>query len=41
MVFYCSLSDSKSPRVYLTILTILTNLSNTLVWIVSILPADF
>ena len=38
MVFHWSLSDSKSPQVSRTLLSILSVLSNTVVWIVSILP---
>ena len=38
MVFPWSLSDSKSPQVSRTLLSILTILSNAVVWIVSTLP---
>ena len=38
MVFYKSLSDSKSSRVFTTIRNILADLNNTLVWIVSARP---
>ena len=38
MVFRCSLSDSKSPQVSRTLLTILANLKNALVWIVITRP---
>ena len=38
MVFHWSLSDSKSPQVYRTRLSILTVLSNAVVWIVSTRP---
>ena len=35
MVFHCSLSDSKSPHVSRTRLSVLTVLSNAVIWIVS------
>ena len=38
MVFHWSLSDSKSPQVSRTLLSILAVLSNAVVWIVSIRP---
>ena len=38
MVFLCSLSDSKSPQVPRTRLSILAVLSNAVVWIVSTRP---
>ena len=38
MVFYWSLSDSKSPQVSRTLLSILAVLSNAVVWIVSTRP---
>ena len=38
MVFHRSLSDSKSPQVSRTLLTILTVLNNAVVWIVSTRP---
>ena len=38
MVFQWSLSDSKSPRVSRTLLGILANLKNTVVWMVSSHP---
>ena len=38
MVFYWSLSDSKSPQVYRTLLSILTVLNNDIVWMVSTHP---
>ena len=38
MVFHLRLSDSKSPQVSRTLLSILTNLNNDFVWMVSILP---
>ena len=38
MFFYWSLSDSKSPQVSRTLLSILAVLSNAVVWIVSIRP---
>ena len=38
MVFYRSLSDSKSPHVSRTFLSILVVLNNEVVWMVSILP---
>ena len=37
MVFHCSLSDSKSPQVSQTFLSILAVLNNAVVWMVSIL----
>ena len=40
MVFHWSLSDSKSPQVSRTLLSILAILSNTLVWIVSTRPPN-
>ena len=36
MIFHWSLSDNKSPQVSRTILSILANLNNTVVWMVSI-----
>ena len=38
MVFHWSLSDSKSPHVSRTLLSILTDLNNAVVWIVSTRP---
>ena len=38
MVFHWSLSDSKSPKVSRTLLSILVVLSNTVIWIVSTRP---
>ena len=38
MVLHWSLSVSKSPRVFRTLLSILANLSNAVVWMVSIRP---
>ena len=38
MVFHKSLSDSKSPQVYRTLLSILTDHTNAVVWIVSTCP---
>ena len=38
MVFHRSLSDSKSPRVFRTLLSILSVLSNAVIWLVSIRP---
>ena len=38
MVFHKSLSDSKSPQVSRTLLSILADLSNIVVWMVSVLP---
>ena len=38
MVFHWSLSDSKSPQVSMTLLSILTNLNNVTVWKASIRP---
>ena len=38
MVFHWSLSDSKSPQVSRTLLSILADLNNAVVWIVSICP---
>ena len=38
MVFRWSLSDNKSPQVSRTLLSILTNLNNTVVWMVSTSP---
>ena len=38
MDFYCSLSDSKSLHVSKTLLSILADLSNAVVWMVSIRP---
>ena len=35
MVFHCSLSDSKSPQVSRTLLSILAVLNNAVVWMVS------
>ena len=41
MVFYWSLSDSKSPQVSRTFLSILADLITAVVWMVSILPLIF
>ena len=41
MVFHWSLSDNKSPQVSRTLLSILADLSNVVVWIVSTLPPIF
>ena len=41
MVFHWSLSDSKSPQVSRTCLSILAVLSNAVVWIVSTRPPTF
>ena len=41
MVFYWSLSDSKSPQVSRIFLTILADLSNAVFWTVSTSPAIF
>ena len=38
MVFYWSLSSSKSPQVSRTLLSILADLNNVIVWMVSIRP---
>ena len=38
MVFHWSLSDSKSPQVYRTLLSILDDLNNAVVWMVSTHP---
>ena len=38
MVFYWSLSDSKTPQVFRTLLSILAVLNNTVVWMVSTRP---
>ena len=38
MVFHWSLSDSKSPQVSRTLLSILTDLNNALIWMVSTRP---
>ena len=38
MVFHWSLSDSKSPQVFRTLLSILAVLSNAVIWIVSTRP---
>ena len=38
MVFYWSLSDSKSPQVSMTLLNILAVLNNAVVWMVSTCP---
>ena len=38
MVFHWSLSDSKSPQVFRTLLKILSVLNNTVVWMVSTRP---
>ena len=35
MIFHWSLNDSKSPQVFRTLLSILTDLNNTVVWMVS------
>ena len=39
MVFHWSLSDSKSPQVSRTLLSILAGLNNAVVWMVSARPA--
>ena len=41
VVFHWSLRDSKSPQVSMTLLSILTNLNNAVVWMVSIFPLIF
>ena len=41
MVFHCSLSDSKFPKVYRTLLSILADLNNVIVWMVSTRPPNF
>ena len=41
MVFHWSLSDSKSPQVSRTLLSILAVLSNAVIWIVSTRPLTF
>ena len=38
MVSHCSLSDSNSPQVSRTLLSILADLNNAVVWMVSTLP---
>ena len=38
VVFRLSLSDSKSPRIFRTLYSILADLNNTVVWMVSFLP---
>ena len=38
MVFHWSLSDSKSPQVFMTLLSVLIILNNAVVWIVSTHP---
>ena len=38
MVFHWSLSDNKSPQVSRTLLSILANVSNAVIWIVSTRP---
>ena len=38
MVFHCSLSDSKSPQVSRTLLSILAVLNNAVIWMVSTHP---
>ena len=38
MVFHWSLSDNKSPKVFTTFLSILADLNNTVVWLVSTRP---
>ena len=38
MVFHWSLSDSKSPQISMTLLSILSDLNNVIVWIVSPRP---
>ena len=38
MVFHWSLSDSKSPQVFKTLLSILADLNNAIVWTVSTRP---
>ena len=41
MIFHWSLSDGKSPQVFRTLLSILANLYNAVVWIVSTCPLIF
>ena len=41
MVFHWSLSDSKSPQVSRTLLSILADLNNAVVWMVSTRPSIF
>ena len=41
VVFHWSLSDSKSPRIFRTLLSILVDFSSAEVWMVSILPLIF
>ena len=41
MVFHWSLSDSKSPQVSMTLLSILAVLNNAVVWMVSTRPLTF
>ena len=41
VVFYWSLSERKSPRINRTLLSILAEFSNAVVWIVSMLPLIF
>ena len=38
MIFLCSLSDSKSPQVFRTLLSILASLNNVVVWMVYTCP---
>ena len=38
MVFHCSLSDSKSPQISRTLLSILADLNNVVIWMVSTRP---
>ena len=38
MVFHWSLSEMKSPQVSMTLLSILTDLNNIVVWMVSTRP---
>ena len=38
VVFHCSLSDTKSPQVSRTLLSIQANRNNAVVWMISILP---
>ena len=41
MISHRSLSDSKSPQVFWTLVSILANLNNAVVWMVSICPLIF
>ena len=38
MVFHCSLSDSQSPQVSRTLLSILADLNNVVVWMIFTFP---